>query len=384
MHLCHLVPHSFFPFQHKNDSAASPTLSEEGQLLEALRRKAEAFSNEAWTQYWDTYGPSLLVTGWVTAHPLVSLEQLQRVCAVDCLTQAMGQLGLGASGGHTLEDNAGSGSGTVVAEVSEMVLSEHVETPTTPLTPPTNGAAQEGHNIRNGMAEASEMVHPELPTSPTANGETQDGMPLGEGIVEGESGDGVPSPGPSPPPTSEEAEVARKWSKLYNVYYWYCYQVFCSGAEGGGDDVEVNGGGAEVEVNGGGADVEMEGGREIGDGEEAELGNGEGGGADVEMEGNGWEVVEEVREDDGAVYLEGAEVVGEVVKEAVSDVVSEVLTTAVSSDDPASLGCPEVGGAGMECEEVGGGVAIGADVAGHKRWAHDMDDVDEEEVERKR
>ena len=306
--------------------------------MESLRLKAEAFSNQAWSEYWAAYGPSLLVRGWVSVYPHVPLEQLHRVCALECLAQAMEQLGL--EGG----DGESNGMSRVIAGTSESVLREGSEM----LNASADDTTQEIVVSDGGMAEEGNGADVSPPSSPS-HGHASSAAPTDE-------------------------EVARLWSEHYNSYYWYCYQVFCQceeegenggGEMGNGESVgggEVGNGGDMEEVGGMGEEVGGEGGEEMGNGGSMEEGEvGDGGDVEEGVEGG----------------VEG-EVVSEFIDDAIESVVDEVVATVLDPPPSSSEG----GGADMN--EVGG--AVGEDretESGRKRQAFsDLDKDQQAEAKR--
>lgn len=296
--------------------------------------------------------------GWADAHPHVPLQRLRKVSALDCLTQALDQLGLEEGGGAVQPIPQ-----DVVARASEEMLSKQ----------------QEGV-FHNGEA---------MPT----NGAVSDEGAMNDGVVM----DATPT---SPAPSLTDEEVGQLWSDHYNTYYWYCYQQFCYQSQGSVAEVEGNGGVAEEREVFGNGGVAVEEGEEFGNGGVAEEGEGEefgngvegeeemqNGGEEIEMEdsgktGNGAEELgDEELEGEGVwpggkegVGVEGEEeVVKELVEEAIGGVVSELVSEMLCGGDatPSSLGGAEVGG-----EEAG------EMEDSRKRWA--QSDMDEAELRSKR
>ena len=85
---------------------SSAPLSTEEELLEALRLKAEAFADKNWEECWKSEGPSLLARGWVNIYPLIPLQRVEEVCAVDFLCSTMTQLDLATGSGATSADDS--------------------------------------------------------------------------------------------------------------------------------------------------------------------------------------------------------------------------------------------------------------------------------------
>ena len=85
---------------------SSTPLSTEEELLEALRLKAKAFADKNWEEYWKSEGPSLLARGWVNMYPLIPLQRVEEVCAVDFLCCTMTQLDLATGSGATSADDS--------------------------------------------------------------------------------------------------------------------------------------------------------------------------------------------------------------------------------------------------------------------------------------
>ena len=105
--MCKIVYH-FFVAQEVLDTivgVSSAPLSTEEELLGALRLKAEAFADKNWEEYWKSEGPSLLARGWVNMHPLIPLQRVEEVCAVDFLCCTMTQLDLATGSGATSADD---------------------------------------------------------------------------------------------------------------------------------------------------------------------------------------------------------------------------------------------------------------------------------------
>ena len=175
-------------------------------MLEALRKKAEAFSNDVWTQYWATHGPSLLATGWMNVYPYISLERLQNVCSLNFLAETMNQLGLEGTG-----DQQSTPEDLAMDEVNSNRI---------------------GHD-NTSPGESTESCNDVLEESNEDEKEIQFTCPTDE-------------------------EILRLWSEHYNSYYWYSYQVFCHQAD---DNLALeNGHGEPGEVR---MEGEEEGGEEL-------------------------------------------------------------------------------------------------------------------------
>ncbi len=186
-------------------------------MLEALRSKAEAFSNESWTRYWVLQGPSILANGWTTLYPHISLETLQRVCALEGLAEAMGQLGL-IKEDHVMEENDHVTSGNH--------MTDHV-------------TEESSITVNIGTNESAPVSNVELASAHDSVVGTESDMdtPLSHDIVVG-TGNDMERDEILASPSDEDILVL--WSEHYNAYYWYCYQLFCKNTgkeveEGEGD-----------------------------------------------------------------------------------------------------------------------------------------------------
>ena len=225
------------------DSEATPPLSEEEQLLLAVRLKAEAFANKEWLQYWNTNGPSLLATGWVTAHPHIPLQTLQdSVHTLEFLTSTMEHLGLSST----------SSSGTSCLHQSNGIESELL--PPSPVNCPHGEGDAEGCSLQMGEKEeiaavcgealsAQELVNGdeqvvagavvqrefdrlkhEVSENVLEAGTTENGMEnshVSTGVDEAGECDGCHTNGI---PSTDE--LLQLWEAHYNSYYWYAFQTF--------------------------------------------------------------------------------------------------------------------------------------------------------------
>ena len=197
--------------------------SEEEQLLEALRKKADAFSNKEWEAYWLREGPALLTNGWLATHPDIPLANVEGVCSLEFLSSAIKNLSLESYQSHE-----------VVGEDEEYSTESIVA---------VSGGREEGVKITAEMKFDSEMevssAHHEgaaVVTEPMASCEETSsssvrvaGLPVEDKTVtevtKGDSSTDVAA-------LSSEAIVAM-WNEHYNSYYWYIYEAFVQ--EGGGE-----------------------------------------------------------------------------------------------------------------------------------------------------
>ena len=165
-------------------------MTEEEQLLLAIRLKAEAFANKEWTQYWNTHGPSMLAAGWVAVHPHIPLQQLQdSIQSLGFLTLAMDQLGLAST--------------TAVAAMDQDSVSAGDEIGSGPAQKEFERLKQE---VSENFLEAGVSEEREEPSAEMG----------------GAGGDCMPS----------TDELLHLWDEHYNGYYWYAYQMFCQQAQG--------------------------------------------------------------------------------------------------------------------------------------------------------
>jgi len=213
-----------------------------------VRLKAEAFANKDWQEYWNTHGPALLATGWVTAHPHVSLQTLlDSVHSLDFLTSAMDQLGLSSSsspassgtpslpktsgrsrseplqlhlcnGVHDDNDTEGcdlqmGGQGAEEA----VAVSDEVVPPVSVLVSDDD----EGHVVSEALMQKEfDRLKQGVCENILEAGTKENGHVCTEVGIADES-DGIFANGI--PPTEQ---LLRLWEAHYNSYYWYAFLAF--------------------------------------------------------------------------------------------------------------------------------------------------------------
>ena len=64
-------------------------ISEQDELLQALKLKAEAFADKSWEVYWLSEGPRILASTWMSTYPSIPLTRVEEVCSVGFLCQAV-------------------------------------------------------------------------------------------------------------------------------------------------------------------------------------------------------------------------------------------------------------------------------------------------------
>ena len=210
-----MVPLNSLPPPLKAPSPAQLAVSEQDELMRALKLKAEAFSNTEWDAYWHREGPALLVSGWAELHPDVPLQRLEAVCPMDFLCTDINTLNI-SPGSERAEKDGVEKAISPSTVPSELALAAHTDTITTPGPPPEGDGCIEmdvDATVAAGAADVSTSLgtDPDLKTAPSEQ-QLQQGSPC---VLD-----------PPPLDSVSNEQVLRLWSEHYNTYYWYCFELF--------------------------------------------------------------------------------------------------------------------------------------------------------------
>lgn len=199
------------------DSSTSEPLSEEEQLLAALRKKADAFANKEWEAYWLREGPALLTSGWLVMHPHIPLAKVEEVCSLEFISSAVKSLSLEPCQSRAVvvgekEDEYHTES--VVAVSGEEGVKIMAETRLDSQMEVSSAVDEGSAIVAEPMASCEETASSDVVV-----------QPMDDKTVSEVSKEDIPTDGET---LSSEAIVAT-WNEHYNTYYWYIYEAFVQG-----------------------------------------------------------------------------------------------------------------------------------------------------------
>ena len=234
--------------------------SEEELLLEALRKKADAFSNREWEAYWLKEGPSLLTHGWAASHPDIPLDKLSEVCSLEFISSAIKTLSLEScsrsheAGGEEdeystesiLAVSSGREEGVKVTCMAETQLDLEME------------VSSEGAAIPTEPMAVSEEV--------ASSNDTNLQLVGSETVTDAANGEG-----PTDEATLSSEAIVALWNEHYNSYYWYIYEMFVREQKGEQQQQQQLPPGEEEEEGGEGEEIESQDSEAMGEPQSAEV-----------------------------------------------------------------------------------------------------------------
>ena len=178
--------HSFFQNTGDDETETTESIvpSETQELLQALKTKAEAFSDKEWLQYWQMEGPSLLIGGWKTIHPDIPLSKIHELGSLEFVS----------------------------ATLEHLTLKTEHQSPSQFNDP----SAHDENTNSDDIAPTSYRTVSNVYTN-SSGVDSSEGM---EDQLKDDSGDGD---GESSFLSDED--ILRMWNEHYNSYYWYCYHL---------------------------------------------------------------------------------------------------------------------------------------------------------------
>lgn len=151
-----------------------------------MKKKAEAFSNKEWQQYWQLEGPSLLISGWKNIHPDIPFTKIQELSSLEFLSTTLEYLSLKPE-----RDLPSHHNDLSPLESSSLTGSETV-------APPTYDSVSSVFTNSIGVDSGEKM---ETQMKEVAEGSEESSCSL------------------------SDEEILRMWNEHYNSYYWYCFHL---------------------------------------------------------------------------------------------------------------------------------------------------------------